>query len=182
MPEKKDKLLKKINWFKYFLMKWRYRIDQSRALFALVTFAALLAVSYIEYITLFDKMGFWGVILFSLIIFVIFLILGYLYDVVMKMWKATIKVNVERNPYTYVPHPKEKILRMGLDIFLYHSLIQMSEKLGLKLTGEEKIPELINKYYSLSIANPNFEKDAKEVEKISETIRKIFYEAENKKE
>ena len=43
---------KKLNnlwiWIKHFSMKWRFRLDQARAIFGLITFAVLLANSYVD--------------------------------------------------------------------------------------------------------------------------------------
>ena len=87
--EKVVKTSKKISWkwLKYFAMKWRFRVDQARALFGLLTFAALLAIAYMPSIPWFNEQGFWrGEFLLAVIVLVVFLLGGYLYDRFLKLW------------------------------------------------------------------------------------------------
>jgi len=36
----------------HFSMRWRFRLDQSRTIFSLITFALILAQSYVKYLLL----------------------------------------------------------------------------------------------------------------------------------
>jgi len=145
------------NWTKFFVMKWRFRIDQARAIFGLLTFAALLGVGYIDYITFFAKQGFWGIMEFTLIIFVIFLIGGYLYDRVLQLWAETQTVNVYRNPFTYVPHPRERIISMAYWAYVFQSLDQIAEKLDVDIKSKDLMRPLIEYYLSLTPNITDFE-------------------------
>lgn len=165
------------NWTKYFVMKWRFRIDQARALFGLITFAALLAVGYFEYITFFYNQGFWGIIEFTLIIFVVFLIGGYLYDRVFRLWAETQTVNVERNPFTYVPGPKEYINHLATFSFIFMSLTQIAEKLDIDLEAAEYIRLHMKTYYDLTTSKENFDKEALKLKEISKKIQTMFLES-----
>ena len=165
-----------MSWLKYFSMKWRFRLDQARAIFGLVTFAALLAVGYIEYITFLENLGVWGVFIFTIIIFIIFVIGGYIYDRVLKLWSETQTVSVERNPYTWVPGPKEQILWLGWWAYLFKALNQIAEKLDVELEDEEVVRLHMSEYYKLKPSTPNFEAGANKVKKLSEYMEKKFLE------
>jgi hypothetical protein len=166
-------------WGKYFFMKWRFRLDQARAIFGLVTFAVLLAASYEQKIPWFKDQLFWrGEFLLAVLIFIVFMVGGYIYDRIFRLWSETAKVAIERNPYTYAPNPKEQLVRMGIDFFTFNSLIEISKKLDIELTGAETIKELTERYYSLSIEDADLEKNAKEVGELSIKIGNLIREIE----
>ncbi|MHA1185551.1 MAG: hypothetical protein ACTSSK_01545 [Candidatus Heimdallarchaeota archaeon] len=165
-------------WSKHFAMKWRFRLDQSRAIFGLITFAVLLANSYVDQIPWFKDQGFWGGDIFlSVIIFAMFLIVGYLYDRLFKLWTETQTVHVERNPYTYVPQPKEYINNLATWSFIFDSLIQISEKLDVDLKGKELIRLHLKTYYGLSTKTTNFESKALRLQLLSKELQKICLES-----
>jgi len=165
-------------WSKHFTMKWRFRLDQSRAIFGLITFAVLLANSYVDQIPWFKDQGFWGGdILLSVLIFAIFVVVGYLYDRLFKLWTETQTVHVERNPYTYVPQPKEYINNLAIFSFLFDSLTQISEKLDVDLKGKELIRLHLKTYYDLSTKTTNFESKALKLQLLSKELQKIFLES-----
>lgn len=138
----------KINggFWKKFAMKWRFRLDHARVIFGLLTFSLLLAVGYIEYIPFLAKLGFWGVAILTIGIFVVFGIIGYVYDKVTELWSEHAVVRVERTPYTFVPQPKEFRIRRALDYALMFLLLQNPE------TKEEALllKDILDSYYSLS--------------------------------
>ncbi|MFW9925011.1 MAG: hypothetical protein ACFFDW_17185 [Candidatus Thorarchaeota archaeon] len=180
MTEKKQPIKKKSKnfflWSKYFMMKWRFRLTQIQGIFSLITYAAMLAASYIKYITVFEKMGFWGVILFAGLIFLAFAIGGFLYDKTFKLWSETNIVNVERNPYTWVPGPKDEIQWLGWFAFIFNSLNQIANKLDVELEGEEIIKEHMAEFFKLNPKTPNFEQEAKRIQKLSRQLEKTFLE------
>ena len=53
------------------------------------------------------------------------MILGYIYDRVLVMWAPSQEVNIERNPFQYVPSPKDKIFWFPI----YSALLDVSEQL-----------------------------------------------------
>ena len=158
-------------------MKWRFRVDQARAIFGLITFAALLALGYTDYISFFKNQGFWGVIEFTLIILAVFLIGGYLYDRVFKLWAETQTVNVERNPFTYVPGPKEYINHLATFSFIFMSLTEIAEKLDIELEAAEYIRLHMKTYYDLTTKKENFDQEALKLKLLSKRIQKMFLES-----
>ncbi len=168
------------NWTKFFVMKWRFRIDQARSVFGLLTFAALLAVSYIEYLSFFERQGFWGIIEFTLIIFAGFLIGGYLYDRVFRLWAETQKVTAHRNPYTYVPNPRERIITLGYWTYILQSLDQIAEKLDLDIKSKDLMRPLIEYYISLTPNISDFEDKGLKMKTVtSEIIRNYLASTEH---
>lgn len=114
--------------FSDFLMRWRYRLDHAKVIFSLLTFAILLGFDFINYIPFLDKLGLGGVAILALIIFLLFAMVGYAYDRGFRFWQSHSKVNVERNPYSYVPNPKDKSVLRGLHLYRTYLLLEI--KLG----------------------------------------------------
>jgi len=182
---KKEKQIKKkktkVNnfwlWSKFFFMKWRFRLDQARAIFGLLTFAGLLAVGYVEYISVFDRLGFWGVVIFTLIIFFVFLVGGYLYDRVFSLWSENQAVNILRNPYTYVPSPKEQWYVMIIYGYIFNSLNQIANKLEITLDNEDEIRLFLQHYLSMNPNTPNFIGEVEKLKVISKHIEESFMQS-----
>ncbi|NHJ39319.1 MAG: hypothetical protein FK731_04745, partial [Asgard group archaeon] len=162
-------------WTKYFVMKWRFRLDQSRAIFGLITFAILLADSYAPKIPWFMDQGFWrGEFILALLIFIIFALGGYLYDRSFKLWSETTTVSIERNPYTYVPNPKEQWQSRAIWTFVFTILSQMAEKLDLEIENEDFMRLFIQHYYSLTPGDEDIVQESAKLSKIADIFEKAF--------
>ncbi|NHJ33700.1 MAG: hypothetical protein FK732_12640 [Asgard group archaeon] len=165
-------------WAKYFTMKWRFRLDQARAIFGLLTFAVLLAASYVNRIPWFEDQGFWrGDLLLSFLIFVVFVIGGYVYDRAFQLWSETQKVNVERNPYTYVPTPKEEWHSVVIYGYLFHALNQIAKKLDIELENQDEVRLFIKHYYSMNPSTPDYLVEVDKLTIISEMVKKTYLES-----
>jgi len=119
------------------LMKQQWRIVQIRGIWGLFYGILLLAVSYYAYIPLFETMGAMGPLVFAGIIMFVFLILGYIYDRVLVMWAPSQEVTIERNPYQYVPAPKDRVFWFPI----YSAILDASERIleGLELDASEVV-------------------------------------------
>jgi len=111
---------------KKWLMKQQWRVIQIRGIWGLFYGILLLAIAYFEYIPLFVDMGPIGPFVFALLILFVFVILGYIYDRVLVMWAPSQEVTIERNPYQYIPAPKDHIFWFPI----YSALLDVSEKLA----------------------------------------------------
>ncbi len=129
---------------KKWLMKQQWRIVQIRGIWGLFYSIALLAISYYVYIPFFSDLGVLGPAAFMMAAFVGFLILGYVYDRVLVMWAPSGEVTQERNPYQYVPSPKEHIFWFPL----FSTLLESAEKLGGHFGVDTTIIEETKQYYS----------------------------------
>ncbi len=127
-------------WF----MKQQWRIVQIRGIWGLFYGIFLLAYAYFEYIPIFAGLGMWGPVVFSGVLLVVFLILGYLYDRVFVLWAPSQEVVIERNPYQYVPSPKEHIFWFPL----YSSLLDSIEKLAMEYGIDTSDIQETKEYYA----------------------------------
>lgn len=126
------------------LMKQQWRVVQIRGIWSLFNGILLLAYAYFRYIPFFEQMGFLGPFVFSGVTFVAFLILGYIYDRVLMMWSPSQEVTVERNPYQYLPSPREKIYWFPI----YSAMLNISDELAKKFDVDTQTIEETRKYYS----------------------------------
>ncbi|MFX1441255.1 MAG: hypothetical protein ACFFFD_13495 [Promethearchaeota archaeon] len=126
------------------LMKQQWRIVQIRGIWGLFYGILLLAIAYFEYIPLFAGMGSFGPFVFSGVLLFVFLILGYIYDRVLVMWAPSQEVTMERNPYQYVPSPKDHIFWFPL----YSSLLDSFEKMAQNFDVDTSDIRDAKEYYS----------------------------------
>ena len=106
-------------------MKQQWRIVQIRGIWSLFYGILLLAIAYYEYVPFISDLQTIGPFLFAGVILFVFLILGYIYDRILVMWAPSQEVNIERNPFQYVPSPKDKIFWFPV----YSALLDVSERL-----------------------------------------------------
>jgi hypothetical protein len=116
----------------------------------------LLAIAYFEFIPIFADMGTMGPFVFAGTLLFLFLILGYIYDRVLVMWAPSQEVIMERNPYQYVPSPKEHIFWFPL----YSAMLDSVEKIAQKFDVDTEPIDEAKKYYSeLEIMRPEIKED-----------------------
>lgn len=129
---------------KKWLMKQQWRIVQIRGIWGLFYGILLLAYAYFGYMPLFAAMGPLGPFAFAGTLLVVFLVLGYLYDRVFVMWAPSQEVMMERNPYQYVPSPKDHIFWLPL----YSALLDATGKLAEKYDVDSSAIRGAKAYYS----------------------------------
>ncbi|MHA1770220.1 MAG: hypothetical protein ACTSXS_01330 [Candidatus Thorarchaeota archaeon] len=127
------------------MMKQYWRLVQVRGIWNLFYGILLLSVAYYIYVPIFVDLGAIGPFIFALIMFTIFLILGYLYDRVFVLWGPQQEVAIERNPFQYVPHPRDKVFWFPVYSVLLDSSEQILEKLGRDTTPIKETREYFAK-------------------------------------
>lgn len=180
--QKKSKRKRKIKgfwiWLKYFSMKWRFRLDQARAIFTLATFAVLLSANYVDRIPWFQDQGFWrSDFLLSVVVFIVFVVVGYIYDRAFQLWTETQKVNVERNPYTYVPSPKEEWHSVVVWGYIFNALTQIAKKLDVELENQDEVRLFFEHYFSMNPTTPDFLGEVEKLRVISKMVKKAYLES-----
>ncbi len=126
------------------LMKQQWRILQIRGIWGLFYGVMVLAGLYVGYVPFFFNMGALGPLAFAGLILFVFLIMGYIYDRVLVMWAASQEVTQERNPYMYVPSPKDHIFWFPI----YSTMLDALEQLSLQHGLDTKEIEETKEYYS----------------------------------
>lgn len=147
-----DKSLSR-GWMKMKIRKWimrqQWRIVQIRGIYSVFYGVLILAGLYVSYVPFFANMGSIGPLAFAGTILVVFLIMGYIYDRVLVMWAPSQEVSQERNPYMYVPNPKDHIFWFPLYSALLDSLEKLAEETGVDTNTIEETREYYAKLQSL---------------------------------
>lgn len=126
------------------LMKQQWRIVQIRGIWGLFYGILLLAIAYYEYIPLFVNMGPYGPFAFAIVILSAFLVVGYIYDRVLVMWAPSQEVSMERNPYQYVPAPKDRVFWFPI----YSALLNASERIADEYDLDKSAVKETRDYYA----------------------------------
>lgn len=126
-------------------MKQQWRVLQIRGIWGLFYGVLVLAGLYVEYVPYFNTLGALGPLAFAGLILLIFLILGYIYDRVLVMWAASQEVTMERNPFMYVPSPKDHIFWFPIYSAMLDALDELAAKYGLDASEIKDTKE----YYSV---------------------------------
>jgi hypothetical protein len=137
-------------------MKQQWRVVQIRGIWSLFYGILLLAIAYFEFIPIFADMGTMGPFVFAGSLLFVFLILGYVYDRVLVMWAPSQEVIMERNPYQYVPSPKEHIFWFPL----YSAILDSVGKMARKFDVDAEPIDNAKRYYSeLEKLRPEIKED-----------------------
>ena len=137
-------------------MKQQWRIVQIRGIWSLFYGIFLLAIAYFEFIPFFAQIGVMGPFFFAGSLLFVFLILGYIYDKVLVMWAPSQEVIMERNPYQYIPSPKEHIFWFPL----YSAMLDSVEEIAKSVEADTAQIEEVRQYYSkLQQLRPEIKED-----------------------
>ena len=128
---------------KKWIMKQQWRVVQIRGIWSLFYGVLLLAITYYEYVPFISTIETYGPFIFSGVILFVFLILGYIYDRVLVMWAPSQEVNLERNPYQYVPSPKDHVYWFPI----YSALLDASEELAKHFNLDQSTVKETREYY-----------------------------------
>ncbi len=126
------------------LMKQHWRIVQVRGIWNLFYGILLLAIAYFAYIPYFADMGAMGPFAFAGMMFFVFLILGYIYDRVLVMWSPQQEIVRERDPYQYVPQPRDHIFWFPI----FSGLLEATEGLAKQFDIDTTTIDETREYYA----------------------------------
>ena len=141
---------------KKWLMKQQWRVVQIRGIWSLFYGVLILAYAYFGYIPFFSDMGPWGPFAFAGLLLFTFLILGYIYDRVLVMWAPSMEVSQERNPFMFVPSPRDRIFWLPL----YSALLDVTEKLAERFEADTTAIDEAREYYAqLTVLRPERKED-----------------------
>jgi hypothetical protein len=129
---------------KKWLMKQQWRLTQIRGIWSLFYGTFMLAIAFFAFVPVISEMGAIAPFVLSGIIFVIFLISGYIYDRVLIMWAPSQEVWMERNPYQYVPQPRDHIFWFPL----YSVLLDISEEMAKEHDLDASTIDEVREYYA----------------------------------
>ncbi len=113
------------------LMKQYWRIGSIRTLLALAFGMLTLGRFYSPYVPILDSLGLIGALVLAVILIFVFLIIGWAYDERARLWKESVQVGLERNPYSYVPDFRALAIDYPAAYVIFDTLHRLFKKLNL---------------------------------------------------
>jgi hypothetical protein len=95
---------------------------------------------------------FQGILLLSLPAFIIMVFAGWFYDKKLKLWSPDLTVQIERNPYSYVPDPRTYSLTFPMFYTLMKLLNDVLKHIQIEDTEIEKIAVYVDKFLQLNVS------------------------------
>jgi hypothetical protein len=89
---------------------------------------------------------FLGILFLSLPLFLGLIAAGWYYDKRLRVWSADFIVKFERNPYMYVPDPRNGVMEIPFFLILFRTLDSIFEKKDLDRTELRKIIQYLETY------------------------------------
>ena len=156
--------LSKSKW----VMKQYWRIGAIRAWMSLGLGMFSIGKIYYVYIPSLVDLGLLGALFLGCVLILLFLGIGWLYDVKGVMWSAKLQAAAERNPYRYVPDLRSFAIDYAANSAMLLTIRSVFLKLGLDVTFLGESLEYLDNYYGL---NEN-KKDITTSERIAEEFMK----------
>ena len=100
---------------------------------------------------------------FAFPLFLLLLVAGWYYDKILKLWSPTQIVNVERNPYSYVPDPKLIAYSIPFFNYLLNFYMQLFSRNNLDKSELVKLARYFDTYSDLSAARDADMEDARKL-------------------
>ncbi|MFW9801881.1 MAG: hypothetical protein ACFFFC_04485 [Candidatus Thorarchaeota archaeon] len=129
---------------KKWLMKQQWRLTQIRGIWSLFYGTFMLSIAFYGFVPILSEMGPIAPFIFSATLFLIFLVGGYIYDRVLIMWAPSQEVWMERNPYQYVPQPRDRIFWFPF----YSILLDVSEEMAISYGLDTSVIDEVREYYA----------------------------------
>jgi len=145
---------------KKWTMKQYWRVMAVRGITGSALWALVLGGFYYKYIPALETMGLIGAVILALPIILIFLAIGYVYDSTFKLWNQQKQVLIERNPYQFVPRPRDFVFYYPLMFLFIRFIDEVSEKVRV---SSGSLTELRNHYATL------FSLDSQQIEDLNKS-------------
>jgi hypothetical protein len=117
-----------------------------------------------------------GILFLSLPIFLAMVLAGWFYDRRLKLWSPQQTVNVERNPYSYLPEPRTYALTFPMFFTLISIIREIIAKEGLQTDKLDRIIEFQSEFLKLDVSR---NEDMKISQKLRKDLGDVFRNMES---
>ncbi len=108
---------------------------------------------------------FLGILYLSMPLFFILTAAGWYYDKKLRVWSADYVVNFERNPFQYVPDPRNGIIEIPYFLVLFKALNEVFGHLNLDQSKLTNMIQFLEKYITLTSSVDQHMEDARVLRK-----------------
>lgn len=134
---------------KKWIMKQYWRVSQIRILASLGLGMLVIGKLYLEFVPVLRDMGLLGALTLGVLLFSVFMGLGWVYDTRMKMWSQKVQVIYERHAYYHVPMIKTAIFEYPVLYTLIHTMKGLSDKSEIDGFSVSQLAVYLQEYFSL---------------------------------
>lgn len=138
--------MSKIKWF----MKQYWRITAIRAWMGLALAMFSLGKVYSEQIPSLNALGLIGALILGSVLVLIFLGIGWLYDVKARMWSPMNQASIERDPYRYIPNYKTYAIDYPAIYAILDVMQQVLSKRGISSGALNDAKSYLHRYFNRS--------------------------------
>ncbi len=104
-----------------------------------------------------------GILFLSLPLYLFLIAAGWYYDKKLRVWSADIVVKFERNPYMYLPDPRNGVVEIPFFLALFRTLNALFEKRNLDRTELQNMIQYLETYKHLDASVDQNMEDAREL-------------------
>lgn len=112
-----------------------------------------------------------GTFLISVPVYILLTLLGWYYDKRLKVWSSDAIVRIERNPYTYVPAPRELLLDVPFFYSFFTTMRGIFLKSEIEVEQIDRFMEYMSHYSGLTASR---DQDMDEARKLRITFGPVF--------
>jgi len=141
--------LSKAKW----IMKQYWRVGTIRAISGVAMGMFVLGRYYYQFIPPLAELGFAGAIILGTVLFLLFLGFGYIYDARLKLWNERMQVEIEKNPYTFIPPIRYHYFEYPFYYAIIDSMKEISGKIGTDTTKIDELSVYLTDYFSRKPGN-----------------------------
>jgi hypothetical protein len=136
------------------IMKQYWRIGTIRILLALALSMFVLGKQYYGYIPYLIDLGVLGALILGGFLFLLFLGIGWAYDVKGKFWSPKMQANAERNPYQYVSDYKTYAFSYPVYYAVFATLRKTFEKVNLDTVSIRDLSQYLGEWFERKETRP----------------------------
>jgi hypothetical protein len=135
---------------KKWIMKQYWRVGTIRTLFSLILSMMVLGKYYYEYVPALKPLGLIGALILGTLLILLFLGLGYVYDVRLKLWNEGFKVAIERDPYQQAASLRTKSMDFPALYAFIHTMRRYLVRSGIETAKIDGLIQYYTKYFQRS--------------------------------
>lgn len=128
-------------------MKQYWRVSEIRVLSSLALGMLVIGKLYLDFVPVFRDMGLLGAVTLGMILFSVFLALGWIYDTKLRMWSQKNQAIVERNAYYHVPLISSLAFEYPILYAFINTLNSLSDKLKTDGGSVKQLAEYLDEYF-----------------------------------
>jgi hypothetical protein len=132
-------------------MKQYWRVGAIRALTSLALGMFVLGRLYYEYVPVLQDMGVMGALLLGSAFVLVFMGLGWIYDVKGRMWSPQAQAGVERSPFSYVADYRSYATDYAVFYSSLKTLKRIESKLGHDTESTEDVLNYLGGFFNRGI-------------------------------